>query len=623
MALKYYFEYKDIENNSFRCEISNDDYTDAAIEIRGKCTIDYTKIDQIYTVIRGGGMRIDLEANSDITLEDLYSDDEKANKVTLHRNGDLKFRGFIDPSGLFEDLVNDKWTVQLDCIDGLALLENLSYVDDEGNPFFGKASDIEVISRCLKRTGVVDALGDELLLRSSINTRYNGLDSSLCPLDNTYSNQERFYRDDGETIDSCKSVLESTLRKYGGFISLWEGKYEIGSFYEVLAGERRFYTYRAGSLVFQEVTDYNPIFIGSKINNSPLHWINANQRKEIIPPVGAVKVNYKYGFVQSLLLNPSDNINGNSIDGWNIIDPLKVDLLSKVEIISSQGAQSEVISSNPSDVDRGTSLKIGFTFVEKDDSSGAVLLKFTYQVTIIGDTSTYYLKKDGTWTTDVETINIERGISFLTTQTLELETEELPISGEVQMVIWTPFMYDDFLGEVSDKVLSAIRLFNVSLSFSGENLQGENHTQQVAGKNTRVEDVIEVSVGDNPSDIYLGALYKADTTTNTDLWTTIYFPNDIVGNQSILEILSEQISIYKKAPAYKMIGDVYGFIPYVGIYTFDLIPDKIFILSSYSYETQNNTTSCEWMEVKRSSYFGNSYEFAFDYGNVVKPTIIG
>ena len=216
--VKYQLTYKDVDDNDFVCQISKDDYTGDVIDVGGFCVLERPEIKEIYTVIRGTGMRLTLEANQNLTLEDLYTEDEKTFKVKLTRNSVVLFRGFIDPGGLTEDLVNDAWIINIDCVDGLALLDNLSYVDDLGQKYHGKEKDINVINNCLKRTGVTQDNGDQLPVRSSINTRYVFLPLTDDPLNNVYSNQERFIKDDGSTISSCKEVLESILRKYGASI---------------------------------------------------------------------------------------------------------------------------------------------------------------------------------------------------------------------------------------------------------------------------------------------------------------------------------------------------------------------------------------------------------------------
>ncbi len=218
MALKYFFTYRDVRDNEFICEIREDGFTGSPLEIKGTCVLMMPRFDAIYTVMRGRGMTVHLEANVAVNLEDLYADNIQTFTVTLQRNGVYIFRGFVDPNGLFEDMVQDSWIVSLDCIDGLGLLEDIAYLDPDGNPFYGRLRDLEVINNCLRRGGVTLEGGAPLLVQTSINTRYFGLDQAQDPLFNTFSNQERFYRDDGQTVMSCREVLESTLRKYGAFI---------------------------------------------------------------------------------------------------------------------------------------------------------------------------------------------------------------------------------------------------------------------------------------------------------------------------------------------------------------------------------------------------------------------
>lgn len=624
MAIKYKFTYNDIENTLFTCEISSQDYTGEVIKVEGSCVLEYPEIEHIYTVIRGSGMSLSLEANLDVNFEDLYSDGEKQWLVRLFKEGAILFVGYIDPAGLYEDLTTDRWIVTLDCVDGLGLLDNLSYVNDEGDSYTGKSRDIEVIYNCLKRTGITEVNGESLMLISSINTRYNGLNNTECPLANVYSNQERFYKNDGKTIMSCKEVLESTLRKYGGSIVMVNGVYHVFSFYELLGGERRFYTYVGPTEVSNEIIDYSFQSIGSNISEVSPCWVNANQSKSIIPGVGAVRINYKFGFVKSLLDNSNFIHNGSVISNWNILIPSDVELLSSgvgFKIDSNDDLDS-ILQANDYDVSEGGALSFSLKV-----SYNALFTNYTTRVSlrviikILSDDVVYYLDNALGWVTDMSLYGTDfTRFNISGEDTWSFDLPPIPSDGILQVVLIRPETTRFVPGQES--YLREVFFIEVKITGSvNQEIKGETHTQQISGKNTRVEDIIEVSVGDNPSDLYLGAIYKNDEDTNTSLWSTIYTPSDIVGFQSILEILSEYISIYRKEPSYQVKGDVYGFFSYLNIYTFDLIPDRLFMISGYVYNTSINRIECSWKELKRSSYFGNTYTYNLNKGDVEKPTI--
>lgn len=623
MAVKYLIEYKDTQNISYKINIKSDSYTGLPIEVGGYAIIDRPEIDEIYTVIRGSSITIKLEASTSVTFEDLYSENEKEYTVELYRSGNIKFVGYIDPSGLFEDLVNDKWEISLRCVDGLGLLDNLSYVDDNELPYTGKLSDIEVIYNCLRRTGLYQPNGDEIVIESSINTMYTFADNENGPLSNVNSNQERFYKDDGETIQSCKEVLESTLKKYGGAIVQDNGRWKIFSFYELLAPTRPFYYYKGVGTSWIADSNYTTQAIGSQINDAPIHWCNENQRKEISPSVGAVKVNYKYGFVKSIF----DNINflhdGTTIDDWTILNSglIQLGAQGRYIIIESDSANQNVIESDAVSLLENNTLEINIQYSASDSSSAQKTFEFKFQLVLTDGVTTYYFNQGGEWVTSSATAKFVNGFALNGSFSNTLTTGPLPIAGDFKIILKQATIAELVSG-VNRNIDVVITEVSVA-AVADKSIQGENHTYQIDGNSTRVEDIIEVGVGDNFGDIYLGALYKNDEDTNTDTWNTIYTPSDIVNNQSILQILSEYVALHKRQPLYVISGDAFGYFDYMQLYTFDLIPDRTFMITAYNFNTKTNVGAYTFLELTRGSTFGLTYSFSLDYGNVVKPTIVG
>ena len=622
MAIKYFIQYKDTQNVEYSIKIKSDSYDSFPISIGGYAIIDRPEIDEIYTVIRGSSITLKLEASTDLTFEDLYSENEKEYSVELYRGLQPIFIGYIDPSGLFEDLVNDKWEISLRCVDGLGLLDNLSYVDDNGQPFTGKESDLNVIYNCLRRTGLLQENGEEMFIESSLNTVYVFIEDNFGPLPNVYSNQERFYKDDNETIMSCKQVLESTLRKYGGAITQENGKWKIFSFYELLAGDRKFYTYKGNVYTGTTVKNYPEQTIGSQIAEDSIFWCNENQRKEIVPSVGAVKVNYQYGFFKSIIDNTDFTNNGVTIPSWTILNGALIELVSPRYIkIESDQTNASVIESDVVSLSESDTLEITFQYNALDYSSSQKSLKFKFQLILTDGSTTYYYNQSGQWVTSSSNAKFVNGFGINGYFNNKLTTSPLPIDGDFKVLIKQ--------ATIAELVSGLERFIDVEITelsvtaAADKTIKGENHTHQLEGTSTRVEDVIEISVGDNFSDNFLGALYKQDQNTNTDIWQTVYTPNDIVGNQPILQVLSEYIALHKRQPLYAISGDVYGYFEYLQIFVFPLIPDRKFMITGYNFNTKTNIGSYTFTELKRGSTFGLTYNYSIDYGNVVKPTIVG
>ena len=77
MALKYWFEFKDVREITHRVEISKEDFDGDSIQIYGSCSLEYSETKDTLEPIRGSGLKIDLEADSNLTFYDLYSEEER------------------------------------------------------------------------------------------------------------------------------------------------------------------------------------------------------------------------------------------------------------------------------------------------------------------------------------------------------------------------------------------------------------------------------------------------------------------------------------------------------------------------------------------------------------------
>ena len=154
---------------------------------------------------------------------------------------------------------------------------------------------------------------------------------------------------------------------------------------------------------------------------------------------------------------------------------------------------------------------------------------------------------------------------------------------------------------------------------AGGILKGEFHTFQREDKpSTKIEDPFRVNNGDNPSDIYLGTIYKTDGTTPTETW----FRKGVTESKPLLRIMGEETMRLKANVSKEFSGDIYGFIPHYSIVEINNIPGK-YIFTEYNYDSSNNITQIKLREVFGSEVSDIDYEKTLDYGNVVRPTIKG
>ena len=202
---KYYFSFyadrdtRIVNGNAdeYYVSILQLDYEGSAIEIQAQqnpVQIDYqnTNNNKLEPII-GSECTLNLIATEDFQLEDLYTENEREFLVEVYRNSGLIWTGFIIPDGCQEAFTFAPYPISVNAVDGLGLLKNLSYVQNDGNFYLGKQSFIEVIQACLVRLEAPSL---------TLNTCVNIYDVTMTQGDNydpfaqAFVNAERYIKDD-------------------------------------------------------------------------------------------------------------------------------------------------------------------------------------------------------------------------------------------------------------------------------------------------------------------------------------------------------------------------------------------------------------------------------------------
>ena len=639
MALKYWFEFTDIKTIVHRVEIYKDDFVGDSTQIYGSCSLNKASTKDTLESIRGGGLKIDLEANLDLTFNDFYSENERNFSVKYIRNNVELFFGWLSPEGLFESFVEDKWVISLDCTDGLGFLKNLSYVENAtGLPFSGKQSGLEIITNCLKRTNL------EQNIYSKIDIAYDGMTITENVLANTYFNANRFVKEDrGDTYMNCDEVLRSILDPFGACITQYNGSW---------------YIYKPNELVYLTSFDMfaydsngsplNPVkasvdlsaIIGSKINNFYPHHVNSNQQLTIDSSIGAYRINYKYGLVNSfftnLYLESVTTTPFYYIDEWTINDTNNLVLpsdnlsfiLDVIPYATPTPSTTLVLTSDSFNFAQDNVLQFNTSYQLYGNAINKVIAYAYFKVILTDGTDTYYLDNLGEWKNSSTFISTQVSRS---TKNLLIKSNSIPIDGSVSIEIYRPKRLNS-QGTLADVIIYSCNFSPISEEL--DDIKGENHTFQVnENPSTKIEKVKEVFNGDNPSDSFVGTIYESDQATPTELWIrlklfyqpapwrTRYVP--------LLQIMGEErMKMYAK-PLRVFSGDVFGYIDYLSVISIDGINNTLFMPIEYEYNAQENITKLKLKQILDYDLIPLitsdkiDYQLAFDYGNVVEPTIKG
>jgi hypothetical protein len=626
MALKYYFEFTDVETIKHKVEIYNDDFVGDATLVYGTCSLTKASTKDTLEPIRGGGLKIDLEASTDLDFTDLYSEEERTFSVKYYRNENLHSLYWIDPEGLFQSFVEDKWIISLDCTDGLGFLNNLSYVDNvTKEKFSGKQSQLEVIVNCLKRTGFNQNI--------YVRVQYIKRDETdgLPLLQNTYVDSFRYVKDDNVTTMQCNEVLKTVLELYSLVITQKDGDWYIyrpNDLYILKTLDTdtlTFYAYDSNGTPLNPTTKTVNFAqdLGSQIDNFYPHHVNGNQQLSIDNSIAAYRINYKYGLTNSLFDNIYLENVGGVIDEWTINDATKLTFPTDNRGFILEGtvrnqqdliltSDSIIVAENDIIVNKGV-----IEYIFKDILFGNALFKS--KVILTDGTNTRYLQKDGSWSSSSTYIDFTLPID--NTFIYEIKTEPIPFDGSIYIELYTPSPIS-FNNDYTVRCLITESTLKVTDSL-GE-LKGEIHTfQRTDNSSSKIAETKEVFNGDINSALYSGTIYGMDETTPTDIdW---YIDSPFVFRKPILRIMGEErMKMYEK-PLKVFKGDVYGYIDYLSVISINNITGW-FMPIEWNYDASKNITKLKLKEILNLNPFLTSYpnithSVILDNGDVQDPTI--
>lgn len=636
--LKYLVDWSDAENVFYSVRIYERGYTGASTNVSGYGVLKYGSVKDNLEAIRGNGLELSLNATTDLTLQDLYTEDENSFLVKMYRKNKLLFDGFLKPDGVYQSFVQDQWVLSLTCVDGLGLLTDLAFVQLNGLQWIAKQRAIDVIYNCLRRTGL------QMNINTSVNIYYQGLTASdtLDPLHEIYVSVERFIKTDNDTIMDCKEVLTSILNLFNACICQIEGQWYIFRPNELLENPIvKFRQYSETNNSYIGLNTKNLSFnLGSQINNFYPHHAGGNQQIEIKGSVSAARINYKYGFLKSISSNKFLVHDGLYYENWTVInpsliilDPLKNQGLLSRPIDGGAGSpinplpiiQSENLALSIGDVLK-IRLKVKKTNLDEyyyDPYTDESFLPFfvqRFKIVLTDGTTTYNLKKFGddySWSLTSEFIDLQYTESFDYT----VPIPPLPISGNIFIILYQNYVRTNSGSEPAPEFTNAevtlVDFINESTINAITGAIGEFHTAQRQNRPSSIStETSKIYNGDSPTVIYEGAILKNDNISPTSLW----FRKNKIESKAILQIaVEDSLRMYQK-PQMVFNGDIYGYMPYLSVVNIDNLDGK-FLVIEWSFNALMNTTSVKLLQLFGDELNDIDYKYTLDYGNTTKVTI--
>ncbi len=616
--LKYWLEFTNQNAISHRLEILQFGFAGVSTQIYGNFVHQYTKKKDIHDTIVPSNLSIDLEANTTLTLNDLYSEEEQTFLVKAYRNSQLIFIGFIKPDGIYEDWVSDKWLLSIDCYDGLNILKDLSFVKSDGLFFRNNMSELNAIYYSLIRTKLNLPIN---VCIDVFNSEYS-FDIYHSILEQVYINTERYYQDvEKEKTMDCNEVVSSILSTYNASIIQMNGEWFIYRPIDVKNGMtfKRYVNGTFDNEIYLEVGKT----IGSHINgleNFDAIHCNANQRKTISPSCQAFRVNYKYGTVASLTLNPDLKLGeGLNIDGWVVNNPdgrvyRHPSGYGLISMPTNDKNNAVVLIHNiPIDIQEYDVLDVSFAFENKGYAIGLIT---SYE------TDNYYFYVKNGWKLKTASVSNDTRY-FVTRNTMGLGpanfTITLPPSPETGLFKVTVYRnVTDKTSDTGDRF--TIKSVNIKPN-KDTNLaiQGEFHDAQFKKrKSTKSNKDLVVYNGDSLSEIYYGTLLNAKNDALDAKWYRFGFTEE----RELLSICAEDRLRSAPRPMIEFEGDIMGYIPFLSFISINNIAGN-FQPIEYTYNAISDTIKLVNREFSNTPLDNTTFsvEKSYDYGNVTKVTI--
>jgi len=613
--LKYYLYFDDYILNIYK---SN--YQGTASEIFGTFTLKKSSVDTILTPIRGTALELSLEANQTLTFDEFLLEDEFTYKTELLKNTQIIFEGYIKPDGCQQSYVNDAWYVNIESNDVLGALKDLSFVQANGLRFTGKMSVYDVIKGCLDRTRL------SLTINTSTEVTYVDYAGTNI-LKDIYVNADRFIKDQNDiVIMDCNEVLTSMLNLFSAVITQQDANWWI---YRPNDLQLNGYTTFINQDTDTTFTKNLNAVLGSQINNFYPHHCDGNQQIEVKGAISAYRLNYQYGFLEGLVLNPNLNHDEDLVfEDWTVNPDLPIieDGLTVLGIINDGstsglkiGAQVydgiyEVITSTPVPFTQDEILSFRLKLSSKN-----VKQTFFFQ---ISTSDGYYLNNNNEWTTT----NYKRNFVFGEYKTSELflnyELVLPPLIDDCDVTITIygpkPYIYTPpLIQRTGISNFTYVQLLNNEIAKSG--IVGEFHTVTRSQPPSSItKENQKVFNGDGISSL-IGSIYKEDLIELTTNWTR----KDKFENLPLLGISAMDDLRIQSNPIKVFSGNIFGQIPYMSVITIDNITG-LFMPIEYDYDYKTNKSQVKLLEFYNTDIADIQYTVSPDYGNnTIKPTIKG
>lgn len=551
-AAQYRLQYYDRLGYSTRVEIRKLDYegsvtddvcgTGEPFELMMRGENDPNK----FRVIFGGEAVLNLLSTTNFEWSFVFTNNPKELQMVYLKDFgsgyEIQWTGFILPHQYSEPYIAPKYPVSITAVDNLHQLDRLFLADGSGLRFNGTIKAIELIAFCLKKTGLI------MNIRCACNIYASGMNSTDTddPLDQAYVDFDVYYLAENEP--TLMFVIQKTLDAFGARIVQWQNRWNIIRVEEL----RSEFDYREFDEdgVYSSNGSFDPI---ATSDCTSIKWL-ATPTLQILPGYGAVKISYSLGLLENILRNgdfrlkailtPSGSFFSFDVDtfGFQIISPDYSLARSREDIDEnnialtltggSDTTGTSYVVSDSYTVKMGSNNSLRFVIRVKIPSprtSGGQAIDVPYIKIIARITfGTFYLKGDGTWTTNLSYI-VFYAKEFDKYQDFEVIAGTAPDTGAISGYSLTARLYHPYIYQVDYTDLTSIRAITTTSLGLGTRIEAVL-SGYFASDHIFYYELEENTEAENPADIIRPDDYNAGS--NAVQWIR-------KANNSVLEAQSE------------------------------------------------------------------------------------
>ena len=599
MAVKYYSEFDQLDSRTnsmatIRVELSKDSFEGTPIGLimgGDPLSIEFPNVDKM-EAIRGSRTVIRYIRDDNFDAQELYTDQEQEWKVTIYKDSQVIWRGFVIPDGCSEPFMDAPFNITISAVDGLALLKNHTF-NTAGRVQIGRAIGI-----CLS------PMSTSMRINMFNSLEYEGQTSGTDTFQQVRIDLEQFSGDREKDPMTMYDSLKSILSSWGAVIHQFGGEWYIYRLVDLYGNsDINFFRYASNGYTY---VGRNLVSIGTLLSrDGDIIHANADQliRKDF--PYKEVKVRYNYGFLRNIF-----DFNTRYMEQAIIqMDFFSWDKLGGIDAypkgasgfeyarIYGKNTTTQAVSlkvENFVNVSPGQAFSFEFDF-NAGEADGA-----TVAIYYIDPSNNYkYLGPNGFQDTFIARYFINRrtidapgdftiGLGQDTTGQWNFNIPVDFSAGQIGITFYPAYF---FTGNISTEG-GLVKIYDVRLTpVPGQGSDGQLATVENAANYTTKPDIIDIYHGESSFDGYVGTMYKSDNTP-TDGFTR----GPATGYTPFIQIMAEDIMYMHGRPMTIYTGSVYGYFPMLTKVSIEGL-SGVFIVTEYEYDVKNNISRVELIEI--------------------------